>query len=122
MISFPYSRDYDPPAPFAEITVGQKETVRITAFIDSGADATMIPLEVLLAVDALFVEPKFLRGITDYRRIVNIYRVNITIDGLDIPAIPVVALEDYSEPILGRDVLNQLIVTLDGIGGVTEIS
>ena len=52
----------------------------------------------------------------------NVYRVNITIGGLEAPAVPAVALDDHDEPILGRDVLNQLIVTLDGIGGVTEIS
>lgn len=122
MTSFPYSRDCDPPAPFANIAVSWRgKSVKMTAFIDSGADSTMIPLATLQAINALLVEQRMLRGVTGYRREVNIYGVHVEI--ADLPAIPVsvVAIEDGDEPILGRDVLNHLIITLDGIGGVTEI-
>lgn len=39
-----------------------------------------------------------------------------------IPSIQAVGIADDDEPLLGRDVLNHLIVTLDGIGGLTEVS
>ncbi len=36
-------------------------------------------------------------------------------------AISAIAMPAGSEPLNGRDVLNQLVITLDGIAGVTEL-
>lgn len=41
---------------------------------------------------------------------------------LVLPGVRAVAIDKHDEPLIGRDVLNHLIVTLDGIAGETEIS
>ena len=52
---FDYSREYDPSAPLIELIIqaegGRSETV--TAFVDSGADGTIIPLRLLQELGAL---------------------------------------------------------------------
>lgn len=58
---------------------------------------------------------------TGHAQTVNLYLVEVQIGSYKIPGIRAVGLKT-TEAILGRDVLNQLIITLDGIAGTTEIS
>ena len=66
--SHPYnSQDYDPAAPVVEIKLlnssNNKEIV-LTALIDSGADASMIPFSALATIEARYLETRRMRGIT----------------------------------------------------------
>ncbi len=122
MATFPYNSDYDPALPVVDFIVSHRGEVSVSALLDTGADATMLPLPILNSVSAPFSRLQGLRGIVGDWREVSLYRVTIEIASFRLPAIQVVALDPSDEAILGRDVLNQLIVTLDGIGGVTEIS
>lgn len=124
-----YSYDYDfsyiPSAPFVEMTIASAFSttpVSLNAFIDSGADATMIPFEVLQQIQAEEVETRYLRTVTGKRTVIDLYRVSVQIGPYHFPSIKVVATDSNSEIILGRDVLNQLVVTLNGLAGVTEVS
>ena len=90
--------------------------------LDTGADATMLPLDLLQDIGAAYVMTQQMRGVTGEAERVDLYVVEITINTLVVPGIHAAGMKHSSESILGRDVLNQLIVTLDGIGGVTEIS
>ncbi len=123
--SFDYNSTYDPPAPFIPITVdGHDPTsspVTITAFVDSGADGTMLPIDVLQAVGAAYEASMWLRGTTGNRQRVDSYTVSIHIETETVHAISAVAMPVGSEPLIGRDVLNQLVVTLNGLAGVTEV-
>lgn len=56
-----------------------------------------------------------------YTETVNLYLVEVQIDSYKIPGIRAVGLKT-TKAILGRDVLNHLIITLNGIEGLTEIS
>jgi hypothetical protein len=56
-----------------------------------------------------------------HRQTVNLYRVEVQIGTYKIPGIRVIGINN-NEAIIGRDVLNHLIVTLDGIAGETAIS
>lgn len=78
----------------------------------------MLPISALRAVNARFIEkhrviPVFGRAYT-----VDLYAVDIQLAGLRIPAIEVIALNGDDYPLIGRDVLNHLIITLDGIGSI----
>lgn len=126
---YPYDGDiYYPSAPVAEIKIsanaasGSIKETTLSALIDSGADATMLPEDLLIQLGAQRLDRRRSRGIYGEARIVNIYLVDIQIGTLTIPSIKTVGVSTADEPLIGRDVLNQLIVTLDGIGGVTEIS
>jgi predicted aspartyl protease len=124
-----YSRDYDftyaPSAPVAEIEVTSAlsdRAVTVIALLDSGADATMLPFALLQEIQAEEVETRYLRTVTGKRTVVDLYRVAIRIGPYHFGAVRAVATDAPTEIILGRDVLNQLIVTLNGLAAVTEIS
>ncbi|MEZ4865547.1 MAG: retroviral-like aspartic protease family protein [Caldilineaceae bacterium] len=123
--SFDYNTDYDPPAPFLPITVDGHDPTRspitIAAFVDSGADGTMLPVDLLQAVGAEYEASVWLRGSTGKRQRMDSYTVTIHIETETAHAISAVAMPAGSEALIGRDVLNQLVVTLHGIAGVTEL-
>jgi predicted aspartyl protease len=120
--SFLYDTKYIPSAPVAKIMVSYQREVELTALIDSGADATMIPIDLLRKIKARVVETRRLRGISGGAEIVQLYGVTIRVQDHVLPSVHVVATAHGGEPILGRDVLNHLIVTLNGLAGVTEIA
>ncbi len=124
LYSYDYNRNYSLSAPIVAIDVygTNANSQKITALIDSGADATMLPFSLLEQLGADEVETRYLRTITGRRSIVDLYRVSIHIGPFQIPAIRAIATDSSMEAIIGRDVLNQLIVTLNGLAGVTEIS
>ncbi|MBU0510463.1 MAG: protease [Chloroflexi bacterium] len=125
-----YTYEYDssvyPALPVIEVKVsafgqsGEKMTLR--AVVDSGADSTMLPLRYLKKIKSRKVGQANLRGITGIRCPVDIYEVVIQLGPYDIPKLRVIADRHNQEMILGRDALNQMIVTLNGLASVVEIS
>ena len=118
-----YSRDYDsvnynPAMPVVEIglisSLSGEQAVALTAVVDSGADATMLPIDVLKSADALHYQLRGMRGVTGQLIPVDAYHIIISVGPYVIPGIKAVAMQAGSEAILGRDVLNQLELTLNG--------
>lgn len=120
-VTFSYNTDFYPPAPFVEAIVGAKTEASVFAFIDSGADATMLPERILNQINATHIRSQTLRGITGHPVIVETYVVEVKIGDYSIPGIQAIASRT-DEIIIGRDVLQHLIVKLDGIGSECEIS
>jgi predicted aspartyl protease len=125
LFTYDYSTDYDPPMPVVEIGLSlvrnSQPDLLITALIDSGADATLIPVDVRKAIGARPVSSGYLRGILGGREPVKIYLVALYIGSHVLNGIRVVAVPQGDESILGRNALNQLVVTLNGLASVTEI-
>ncbi len=123
--SFDYDQSYVPAAPFLPITVDgydpEKQAVTVSVFVDTGADGTMLPLPILLAVGAEYEDTVRLRGTTGNSLRVDRYTVRIQIGDETIHAVSVVAMAAGSEPLIGRDVLNHLILTLNGYASMTEV-
>ena len=121
-----YSRDYQPSAPVVEVGLSQPESaaneIQLTAFLDTGADATLIPIGALRQTSARYVETLFMHGVANIRVPVDTYLVTVRIGPHTIHGIRAVAGGENAEAIVGRDVLNQLIVTLNGLAGVTQVS
>ena len=126
-----YIQDYDPtyfPAfPVAEIGINKVEDrpeqeVILTALVDSGSDGTIIPFEYLKAIGAEYVNSGFIRGVTGARNSVDIYAIKLRIGTYKLSSVRVVADEQNHETILGRNVLNHFVVTLNGLASITEIS
>ena len=117
---------YDPPAPVVEIIVSHSKnddlSSKIKALIDSGADATMLPIGTLESINAKFIETRQMRGITGHSIKVDTYLLTINIGPFSIFGIEAIALEPNSEAIIGRDALNQLTVVLDGLSNTLTIS
>jgi predicted aspartyl protease len=125
LLTFDYNTTYQPAAPFITIEVDGYHTTRpnhtLWAMIDSGADATMMPLRVLEAVGAAYKETMWMRGVAGGRIEVDLYFVAVRIGSILIPGLHVIATPSTNEVIVGRDVLNQLVVTLNGHANTTEI-
>jgi hypothetical protein len=124
-----YTRDYDtsyfPAMPVVEIVIryaANAPEVSLIAVVDSGADATIIPRHYLRQVRARKGEKAWLRGTAASRMVVDRYWVSLGIGGHIWTPIQVVGAATDEEAILGRDVLNHLIVTLNGLASVVEIS
>lgn len=80
--TFPYDSTYSPAAPVVEIeirTAHSSATFVLSALIDSGADATLLPKDLLLQLKAQPVDVRNLRTVTGTRITVNLYRVQLQI-------------------------------------------
>jgi hypothetical protein len=110
--------------PAVELGVGLMRgqiTLTLTAIIDSGSDATILPTHYLQQVGAVPVMQKWLRGIRGGRHQVDLSTIFVQIGGYGTYA-RVVGDDLHNEVIVGRDILNQLIVTLNGLASTVEIS
>ena len=114
-----------PAAPFIEVEVNglsvDGQTRHVWALADSGSDATMLPLRILNAVGATYKETRWMRGVAHGRVEVDLYLVSLNVGDMEIPGLHVIATHEANEAILGRDALNQMVVTLNGLANVTQI-
>ena len=118
-------QSYNPAAPIVEIIITHPTKIgnqdRVMALIDSGADATMLPINILNKVGARFIETRQLRGRAGQQLVGDTYLVSIQLGPFNLHGIHAVALREGFEAVLGRDVLNQLIIVLNGPAHVTQI-
>jgi predicted aspartyl protease len=124
MITFPYDQAYDPAAPAYQITLHVPATGRrmnLDAIIDTGADATIVPVSVLQQVAARRFFEATMRSQWGERRRVYLYLVDLQLEILTLPGIYVVGDDQGVEVVLGRDVLNRLRVLLDGPRLVSQV-
>jgi hypothetical protein len=117
--SHPYDREsHEPAMPVVEIALlsplPEVSPVELIAIVDSGADASLMPIDSLQNAGALYVQTRRMRGITGTAVTVDTFLTAVQIGPLVVRGIKVVAMPVGSEVILGRDVLNELEVTLHG--------
>jgi hypothetical protein len=127
-----YSREKFPSAPVLSVRLSQpgepSQTETMLALIDTGGDFTTVPLNWLLQIDAPEVRWAYLRGLWSEQRPVTLYLVDLHFEKGVLPGIEAVAIdeddietEDDNEIVLGRNVLNQLVLLLDGPNQQTDI-
>jgi predicted aspartyl protease len=117
MNEFSFDVRYDPALPACKATISVALTGRcldMPAIIDTGADATLIPLEYLQELGARRYFEAGLRSQWGERRVVFLYLIDIQIGQITMPGVYAVGDDLGDEVILGRDVLNRLRVLLDG--------
>lgn len=121
-----YDNRYEPAMPVMVIALRSlhedSDVIELPALVDSGSDGTLIPLNVLEQVNARRVGQAIIRGITGGRRVINLYEVAIQVGNLALGKFQVVGDDVNDEIVLGRDVLNQLVVTLNGLAQVVEVA
>lgn len=126
-----YSGDYDSTYPYGPAfpvvecrikRIGASEaSTTIMAMVDSGADATIFPLYYLKQAGMEPVGRARLRWGNHPGTVYDVYLATIQIGTFQIHGVRILADQQYDEAILGRDVLNHLIVTLNGPGHTVEI-
>ncbi len=123
-ISFEYDLTYPGPTfPIARVMIAGRNGTTVThaAFLDTGADATVIPFSILKQVNARRLDRAFARNMDGSRYEIMLYAVKVTIGSYPIDGIEAIANDKTSEIILSRDALNQLVVTLNGLAETTYI-
>ena len=125
MSFYDYSVDYIPPMPICQIYLGPAGGELILgpleAVIDTGADVSVFPARYLSQVTARRVGRDRARSLWGDVRDVNVYAVALSLNGLPIAALRILADEQSDEIVLGRIVLNRLKIVLDGPAAISEI-
>lgn len=124
VFTYNYDHHYHPPMPMVELSIGlplSETIVDLPVIVDSGADATMIPVHYLQQVGARRSRKAIMRGVTGVGSLVNLYAVAIQFGPYRQGFAEVVGVVDGGETIVGRDLLNHLMVTLNGPALVVEV-
>jgi predicted aspartyl protease len=118
MIRYGYNRQVDPPGPFVHVTLGRHDgtgdTAEWPAQLDTGADQTVVPKQ---AADDLRLDQVGQISIVGFGdRPTDYFTVLVR---LAVRQLPALVLEALAGPpgtcvLLGRDVLNQYRIVLDG--------
>ena len=126
LYTYPYSRNYQPAMPVTEIGLGKggqsEPGLMRLALVDSGADGTLVQVDLLDEIGARLVGAARIKSILGDSQAADIYLVSLRVGPHLLGALRVVAGAEGDEIILGRNVLNQLVVTLNGLAGAVEIS
>ena len=113
------SGNYLPPIPvlavrFLRLAELSSATDIYSAIVDTGADMTVAPADILRDLQAQAVQETNLVSQWGDRHPVVLYLVDVEVDGHRFPGVLVAGDEDAGEIILGRNLLNMLPLLLDG--------
>lgn len=111
----PFDDSYDPPMPVLPIHVSGVDAngpgVLLHAVVDTGADCSVIPVRAARALRLPVVDMISVQGFAGDGKARPIYAARLRFAGHNMLA-RVIAFGE--EPLLGRDVLNRLVLHLDG--------
>lgn len=116
IVRLAYDTSLDPPAPVVPMTISGpsgEDAVLLPMLVDTGADCTVVPVAIARLLGLVRVDRIGLTGVGGASIMAPVHAASVTVLGLRVLA-RVVAFGD--EAILGRDVLNQVVLTLDGPG------
>lgn len=110
-----YDRDsHDPAAPVVAVRVGAPDggtAALVTALVDSGADLSVIPPALARALELPITDVLPVAGVEGVPRSVAVHAAELEFDE-ERELVEVVAIGD--EALIGRNLLNGFVVTLDG--------
>lgn len=122
---FAYTTHSQPAAPVVPIWIGPPyASLRVgplQAYVDTGADGTIVPIRHLAPLTLVLADRSLLRSQWGERRLVKTYWLDIAIGEFKLPSIQVVGDEQGDEIILGRNLLNKFVLTLNGPQRLLEI-
>lgn len=124
-MKFSYDIEYFPPAPRAEIRLGVPDESLVVgplrALVDTGADVSIVPIHYIEPLNVQVDNRKHLRSQWGERRQVDTYLLDVGIGDMRLPVVEIIADEQGGEVILGRNILNKLVTTLNGPEQMLEI-
>lgn len=113
---FAYDASVDPPAPVFPIQVSTPagdQGVMLAMLVDTGADCTLLPAPVVRSLRLPQIDVISLSGVGGTKQRATVHAARVKLADLHL-LVRVVAFAD--EAILGRDLLNQAVMMLDGPG------
>jgi predicted aspartyl protease len=111
---FAYDSRLDPPAPVVPVRVAGRigeDAAMLSMLVDTGADATLVPTRIVHRLGLPAVDVVAVSGVDGLKQRATVHLASVEVGELRVSA-RIIAYAD--EAILGRDALNQAIVTLDG--------
>ncbi|MCA9998371.1 MAG: retropepsin-like domain-containing protein [Anaerolineales bacterium] len=123
-----YTHDYDtaynPAMPIVDIALrrsANQPAIQLQAIVDTGSDATMIPITYLRQIKARKGHRQILSGTAGGRYEVDLYSVSVQIGSYRPIYVDAAGTTRGNEVIIGRDVLNQFVITLNAPAHVVEV-
>jgi predicted aspartyl protease len=125
-VIYPYKTDgFNLPAPVLEVSLSLPMTsgdiIKVPALLDSGADMTVIPRNVVQQLQLKYVDEILAVGFDGIVKKTFVYSTKIIFDKLGDFIIRVITSEN-DHALIGRDILNRWSVFLRGREKVFEIS
>lgn len=118
-----FDDSYDPPAPVLPVHVsGVKGTgpgLLLHALVDTGADCSVISARVVRALRLPIVDKVIVKGFAGKAEPSAVHAIQMRVGGRRLLARVVAS---GTESLLGRDILNQLELYLDGHSAVCELA
>jgi predicted aspartyl protease len=111
---FTYEANLDPPGPVIPVRISAPratDAVMLPMIVDTGADCTLVPSEIVRRLALPQVDVIGISGVGGGKQRATMHAALVELAGLPVLA-RVVAFG--GEAILGRDLLNRVVVTLDG--------
>jgi hypothetical protein len=126
LYTYSYNSDFDPPMPIVDVLLIEPHSGETSgphrALIDSGSDGTLVPVNLLAQIGARSVGSGRLTWLWQESRRVKTYIMELQVGPHRLPAIRVAGVPAGTDLVLGRNVLNRLLVTLNGPAETTELS
>lgn len=123
---YPYdTNNFNPPAPVLEVSlsspVSQAEVIKIPAILDSGADMTVIPQNIVQQLQLKYVDEISAVGYEGIVKKTFVYSTKIIFENIGNFIIRVIT-SDNDHALIGRDIINKWSVFLKGRDKIFEIS
>lgn len=114
-----YLRSVQPPAPFINVvlqnpTRGSEMMRNVAAQVDHGADRTVLPEKIVLALELPQVGRVEIGGLGGAIHVLRSFAVLLGVHDLPLRRLEIVASAEEEWILLGRDVLNSYRIVLDG--------
>jgi predicted aspartyl protease len=118
MIRYSYNQQIFPPAPFVHVSLRcrekEKEINNLPAQLDTAADRTLIPGNLVEVLQLVPLDELPVAGVGGQVFLLPTYRVEISLRDSQPVLIEVIAHAEEPLILLGRDLLNQFRIVLDG--------
>jgi hypothetical protein len=125
MARYRYAAEFNPPAPFVQVTLRNPTTGEqrqgIPAQLDTAADRTVLPEAVALSLHLNRIGETLIGGFGGTVTVVPLYGVLLGVHTFPPRLLEVLAHPEEQWVLLGRDVLNQFRSLLDGPAAALEI-
>lgn len=111
---FAYDQSKEPPAPMLPVLFGapgSEESVLVSSLVDTGADCTLVPVEIVRRLRLPLVDRLLVEGLGGAVRRAPVHAALIRFAGSRCLT-RVIAFD--TEAIIGRDLLNRVPLLLDG--------